>query len=139
MFLNIFLGSVPLKLPTQPLPPQHQPAPVQQQTKSNNLDVLAQTLKLSEISSDLDFDFEPAEPVRLGGGSSMIPPEETQVRSLKLSSCKNVNSFQAMCVQLYTQAYLDLKNVKFYIECLQFLDDLTFDFGMSGMRNQGTL
>ena len=84
MFLNIFLGSVPLKLPTQPLPPQHQPAPVQQQTKSNNLDVLAQTLKLSEISSDLDFDFEPAEPVRLGGGSSMIPPEETQVRSLNL-------------------------------------------------------
>ena len=44
-----------------------------------------------------------------------------------------------MCVQLYTQAYLNLKNVKFYIECLQFLEDLTFDFGMSGMRNQGTL
>ena len=70
--------SVPLKLPTQPLPPQHQPGQVQQPAKSNNLDVLAQTLKLS----DLDFDFEPAEPVRLVGGSSQIPPEETQVEKL---------------------------------------------------------
>ena len=75
IFQTIKLFSVPLKLPTQPLPPQQQPSQVQQQTKTNNLDVLAQTLKLS----DLDFDFEPSEPVRLVGGSSQIPPEETQV------------------------------------------------------------
>ena len=76
--------SVPLKLPTQPLPRQQQPMlipqqqlqPQQQQPpqpqKQNNLDVLAQTLKLS----DLDF-FEPAEPVR---ESSSVPQPETQVK-----------------------------------------------------------
>ena len=77
---------VPLKLPTQPLPPPPslQQVPQQQQAQAKqpatNLDVLAQSL----ISADLDFDFEPAEPVRMGGGSSLIPPSETQVIKMKL-------------------------------------------------------
>ena len=77
---SYLLFSVPLKLPTQPLPRQQQPMLEQQQLqhrqqqqpqKQNNLDVLAQTLKLS----DLDF-FEPAEPVR---ESSAVLHPETQV------------------------------------------------------------
>jgi len=80
--------SVPLRLPTQPLPPppalqQVVPTPVQT-NKANNLDVLAHTLKLA----DLDFDFEPAEPVRGGGGSSLVPPSETQ--ELKLEDLKHL-------------------------------------------------
>mgnify|MGYP001168399561 FL=1 len=70
--------SVPLRLPTQPLPPPpalQQVVTTVQTNKANNLDVLAHTLKLA----DLDFDFEPAEPVRGGGGSSLVPPSETQV------------------------------------------------------------
>ena len=72
--------SVPLRLPTQPLPPPpalQQVVPTPVQTNKPNLDVLAHTLKLA----DLDFDFEPAEPVRGGGGSSLVPPSETQVVS----------------------------------------------------------
>ena len=57
--------------------PQQQPPPQPHQNKPKSLDVLAQTLQLSEISADLDFDFEPAEPVRMGG--NLIPPSETQV------------------------------------------------------------
>lgn len=79
--------SVPLRLPTQPLPPppalQQVVTPVQT-NKANNLDVLAHTLKLA----DLDFDFEPAEPVRGGGGSSLVPPSETQ--ELKLEDLKHL-------------------------------------------------
>jgi len=78
--------SVPLKLPTQPLPP---PPALQQavppQAKSNNLDLLSQTLKLS----DLDFDFEPAAPVR-GGGSALVPPSETQ--ELKLEDLRHLSN-----------------------------------------------
>ena len=87
---NALHFSVPLRLPTHPLPPppalqQVVPTPVQTH-KANNLDVLAHTLKLA----DLDFDFEPAEPVRGGGGSSLVPPSETQVVILILRvTCSN--------------------------------------------------
>ena len=71
-----------MKLPTQPLPqqPVQQQQQQQQPAKNSSLDVLAQTLKLS----DLDFDFEPAEP---NIGSSLLPPSETQVSQKKKNKC----------------------------------------------------
>ena len=70
--MNYFSVTREVKLPTQPLPPTpaQQQQQQQQQSKTNNLDVLAQTLKLS----DLDFDFEPD-----SVGPALIPPAETQV------------------------------------------------------------
>ena len=72
--LNYFSVTREVKLPTQPLPPTPAQQQQQQQSKTNNLDVLAQTLKLS----DLDFDFEPD-----SVGPALIPPAETQVEILQ--------------------------------------------------------
>ena len=73
--MNYFSVTREVKLPTQPLPPTPaQQQQQQQQSKTNNLDVLAQTLKLS----DLDFDFEPD-----SVGPALIPPAETQVEILQ--------------------------------------------------------
>ena len=88
-----------VKLPTQPLPPT--PAQ-QQQIKTNNLDVLAQTLKLS----DLDFDFAPD-----SVSPALIPPAETQVR-VKHKELISANFLSSQEIKLEDLKHLkDLKPV----------------------------
>jgi len=96
-----------VKLPTQPLPPT--PA---QQPKTNNLDILAQTLKIS----DLDFDFAPD-----SVSPALIPPAETQ--EIKLEDLKHLKDLKPVNTNEDIKDLLDFSILSYQQDVNQLISD----------------